>query len=259
MRLSPRLFVLAFGVAIVPPASAQSAHNDTLATSMIAHDHGPGALACVASRSCQPQRNLPVATHRRWRCRDSHFGCPILRRSGGFDINDNTSIRLGYTYTPSKLRYRDWSRHRFQSLDINEYRKADEQHRVARGAALLRGLALAGLSVRRCRSCRACGRTSVPKTSTLLTTPGGSQQFHWASTPTSECRFGHRLRCSALAWNGRPWGRPTHSMAIERTVRRSESPSTSRSECRSRNGGSAQSYYFGKMPPGQQPTVATSP
>ena len=103
MRLSPRLYVLAFGLAIVPPAAAQSATNDTLATSMMHMILDP-ARWHVSLQGAASHNGTFLSQH-------TDVGDVAIRTSvapsfgggGGFDINDNTSIRLGYTYTPSKL------------------------------------------------------------------------------------------------------------------------------------------------------------
>jgi outer membrane protein W len=258
VRQIPRLYVFALGLAIVPPVAAQSATNDTLATSMMHMIMDP-ARWHVSLQGAASHNGTFLSQH----TNDGDVAirtsvAPSLGGGGGFDINDNTNLRLGYTYTPSKLRYRDWNGTGSNALNIsnignltNNVVSFEAQHYFVGSRSLVSPYAGVGLA--------GVWSHLSPENQNLLTTPGGSQKFGWAPT----ANFGAQVRLTSEFYSRLEWatmGMPNpfdgnRAFRSPLGVTYDQPSRVSKQEWRV-----AAVYYFGKVTPSQQkPTVATSP
>ena len=257
MRPSTGLFALAFGVAVASPAGAQSTQSTTNYMTDMIH-------ALTSKSRWSLSGNVATSSFGNFLMQDTpggeralkadrHFGWGL---GAGFDVTDQLGLRLGWSYTNSTLDYRDYSGSGSDILDIENLGKLksniaslDVVHYFVGSRSLLSpyaGFGVAGVW-------SALG----PETS-LLITPGGSQQFHVGVN----ANLGVQVRVieqlfGRAEWNTMGTRNPfngNRSYKAPGGVTFDEPERVSKSEWRL-----GATYYFGKQAPGQQPSVATSP
>jgi outer membrane protein W len=176
VRLGTRLIALALGAAVASPAGAQSTTNDSYVTEMVSAltDASRWSLAGNLATSRYGtflMQNTP-AGERALRG-DRHFSWGL---STGFDVTDKLGLRLGWTYTNTNMKFKDYSGTGSELLDSDDLGKLksniaalDVVHYFVGSRSLIAPYAGAGL---------AGVWSSLGPEGPALITPGGSQQFH---------------------------------------------------------------------------------
>jgi opacity protein-like surface antigen len=265
VRQSYRLLAFGFGLAVATPAGAQSANNDTLVTSIIgmltdasrwhvALHGGSGSFGNFLLQQT-PAGAVAVRANRAF----------AVGGGGGFDIDDNSQIKLDYTYTHSGMQLRDWTGTGSDLLDVDNLGhltsntvSLEADHYFVGSRSLVSpyaGIGLAGVWAHLSPDIT----TNTLNQTVFLTTPGGSQKFGMAGLANVGAQvrltdeFYARAEWSSIntpnPFNGnRAFQSPT-GVTYDQPSR------VTKNEWRI-----AAAYYFGKQAPSQQrPTVATSP
>ncbi|HEX7942260.1 MAG TPA: outer membrane beta-barrel protein [Gemmatimonadaceae bacterium] len=270
MRQSYRLLAFGFALAVATPAGAQSANNDSLVTSMI-------DMLTDASR-------WHVALHGgsgsfgNFLLQQTPAGAVALRANrsfavgggGGFDVDDNSQIKLDYTYTGSQTQYRDWTGTGSDLLNIRDLGRLttnavslEADHYFVGSRSLVSpyaGFGVAGIwSHLSPDAVLANLAGGTPVVAPLLTTPGGSQKFGFGAT----ANLGAQVRITDEFFARAEWAtmntpnpfNGNRSFQAPLAVTYDQPSRVSKNEWRL-----AAVYYLGKQAPSQQrPTVATSP
>jgi len=268
VRQSYRLLAFGFGLAVATPAGAQSARNDTLVTSML-------DMLMDGSR-WHVSAQVGTSSFGNFLLQQTQAGAVAIRGNrgvtfgggGGFDLDDNSTIRLGYMYTPTSLQFRDWRGIGSDLLNVRDLGdlhtntvSLEAQHYFVGSRSLVSPYAGAGVAAVWSHLSPNIVANSVfnPTVPTVfLTTPGGAQKFGWAATANIGAQvrvtdelYG-RLECATMGtpnpFNGNRSYQSPFGVTYDQPSR------TSKSEWRV-----AAAYYFGKPMQHQQPTVATSP
>ncbi len=176
MRLSTRLLTLALGAAVASPAGAQSTTNDHYVTDVVHALTSPSRWSLTGNLATSRygtflMQNTPGGERALKAARSLGFGL-----GAGFDVTDQLGVRLGWTYTNSGMEYKDYNGTGSDALNVDDLGKLksniaslDVVHYFVGSRSLVSPYAGAGIA----------GVWSAlgPETP-LLTTPGGSQQFH---------------------------------------------------------------------------------
>jgi len=176
VRLGIRMLLLAGGVAMAAPAAAQNTTNDAYVTDMV--DHLSDAARWSFSGNVATSRygtflmqNVPGGERSLRGDRDLSWGL-----AAGYDISDQLGVRLGWTYTNTNMRFRDFSGSGSELLDSGDLGKLnsniaalDVVHYFVGSRSLVAPYAGAGI---------AGVWSSLGSEGSALIAPGGSQQFN---------------------------------------------------------------------------------
>jgi opacity protein-like surface antigen len=261
------LLAFAFGLAVATPAGAQSANNDSLVTSMLDMVMDPSRWHLSLHGGAGSFGNFLL--------QQTPLGAVALRANrsfafgggGGFDIDDNSQIKLDYTYTGSNLKYRDWTGTGSDLLNVSDLGRLqsnvvslEADHYFVGSRSLVSPYAGFGVAGAWSHLSPDVVPTSVflNAPTQFLQTPGGSQKFGFGAT----ANLGAQVRLTQeffarLEWATMNTPNPFNgNRSFQSPFITYDQPSrVSKNEWRV-----AAVYYLGKQPPSQQrPTVATSP
>ena len=176
MRLGTRMLVVACGVMAASSAGAQNTTNDAYVTDMVESltDASRWSLAGNVATSRYGtflMQNVPGGERSLRGERSVGWGL-----AAGFDITDQLGLRLGWTYTNSNMKFKDFSGSGSELLDSDDLGKLksniaalDVVHYFVGSRSLIAPYAGAGVSG---------AWSSLGPEGPELVTPGGSQQFH---------------------------------------------------------------------------------
>ena len=268
MRQSYRLLAFGFALAAATPAGAQSANNDTLATSMLHMIMDPSRWHLSLNGGAGSFGNLLL--------QQTDLGAVALRGNrsfafgggGGFDLDGSSQIRLNYTYTGTNLQYRDWRGIGSNLLNVSGLGKLNSNvvsleadHYFVGSRSLISpyaGFGLAGAWSHLSPDVVPISVLANAPTQ-FLQTPGGSQKFGFGAT----ANLGAQVRLTQefftrLEWNTMNVPNPfngNRAFQSPQGVTYDQPSRVQKNEWRL-----AGVYYLGKQAPSQQkPTVATSP
>ena len=265
MRQSYRLLAFGLGLAVAAPAGAQSKTNDTLVTSMIDMLMDPGRWHIALHGGSGSFGNFLL--------QQTPAGAVAVRADrsfavgggGGFDLDDNSQIKLDYTYTRSGMQFRDWTGTGSNLLDVSNLGhltsnivSLEAAHYFVGSRSLVSpyaGFGLAGAWAHLSPDIT----TNTLNQTVFLTTPGGSQKFGMAGA----ANVGAQVRLTDEFFARAEWATMNTPNPFGGN-RAFQSPTGVTYDQPSRvvknEWRLAAAYYFGKQPPSQQrPTVATSP
>lgn len=176
MRLGTRMLVIACGVIGSSPAAAQNTTNDAYVTDMVDHltDAARWSFAGNVGTSRYGSflmQNVPGGE--RSLRGDRHFTWGL---AAGYDISDQLGFRLGWSYTNTNMRFKDFSGSGSELLDSDDLGKLksnvaalDVVHYFVGSRSLIAPYAGAGV---------AGVWSALSSDGPALLAPGGSQQFN---------------------------------------------------------------------------------